>query len=207
LRLTILIAILCLVGCGGEAEISSSESSASLAEEVVSNENAELRHVLVDEAVIESGDIGQIVAPVGWAVNFYDELSDYEASLQPFSQPQRDVFLVVHYLSEMQNGGHYAFFGQDGICWPETLEALDRTGLDGFAALLRSALKKFSLPPSRDYEEREEQLERASPDFETLDDRFYEILDNGNTDATLLQLVERNRADFLFDGQVVVPEY
>jgi len=205
MKLAVLLFSLCLLACEAKTGTSVSPSSTNPEGPVVSNEHAKLRHVLVDDAVIESGDIEQITAPVGWAVNFHGDMSDYERSLQPFSQPQRDVFLVAHYLADMDNGGHSMFFHEDGICWPETLEALDRTGLASFAALLRKALAKFSRPPSRDYKEREEQLERASLNFERLDDRFYDIVDEGTADATLLQYIQEHRADFLFDGQVVVP--
>lgn len=207
MRLVLLLVFFYLLGCGGETETSSSLSPTSIEGPAAANGDVDLRHVMVDNAAIESGDVDQIVAPMAWAVNFYGDLSDYEVSLQPFSQAQRDVFLVAHYIDEMENGGHNAFFFQDGICWPETLEAFERTGLDSFAALLKQALAKFSRPPSRDYEERERQLERASPNFESLDERYYEIVDNATTDATLQKYIQDHRADLLFDGQVVVPDY
>jgi len=168
---------------------------------------SESKHVVVDDAVIDKGDLYKVIDPVWWTVNIYDDMDTYENSLSSFSKRQRLVNAVIWYRSEVNNGGHDQFYyNSTGIVWRDALEAFETFGLGQFARVLSASADRFSRPPSLDREERNEQMEAEEPEFDDLDSRFYALEDSVNMDAKLMNLIKKHRSEFYFDGSVDIPE-
>lgn len=162
--------------------------------------------VVIDDAVIDRGDVFEIIDPVWWSVNIYDSVGAYENSLESFSYPQRLVFAIAWYRSEVNNGGHDQFFyNSTGIVWQDALEGFEKTRLDKFAEVLNDAVGRFSEPPSLDREVRNEQMDEDEPAFDDLDSRYYELEESVNMDARLMRYIKNNRETFYFDGDVKKP--
>lgn len=168
---------------------------------------SESKHVVVDDVVIDKGDVYEVIDPVWWTANIYDGMDAYERSLSSFSKPQRLVFAVIWYRSEVNNGGHDQFFyNSTGIVWRDALEAFQIIGLDQFARVLSASADRFSRPPSLDREERDEQMEADEPEFADLDSRFYALEESVNMDAKLMKFIKKHRSEFYFDGSVSIPQ-
>lgn len=167
----------------------------------------ETRHLVIDDAVIDGDDPFAIIDPVWWTADIYEDIETYEGTLSEFSKPQRLIFAVVWYRSEVNNGGHdQFFFNSTGIVWPDALEALRTVGLEPFAEILSQAVARFSQPPSRERTARQEQLDRDRPDFEDLDTRFYDLEISIDMDAAMMAFIKAQREAFYFDGTVKVPK-
>lgn len=168
---------------------------------------SESKHVVVDDAVIDKGDVYEVIDPVWWTANIYDGMDAYETSLSSFSKPQRLVLAVIWYRSEVNNGGHDQFFyNSTGIVWRDALEAFQTIGLDQFARVLSASADRFSRPPSLDREERNEQMEADAPEFDDLDSGFYTLEESVNMDAKLMKFIKKHRSEFYFDGTVSIPQ-
>lgn len=168
---------------------------------------SESKYVVVDDVVIDKGDVYEVIDPVWWTANIYDGMDDYESSLSSFSKPQRLVLAVIWYRSEVNNGGHDQFFyNSTGIVWRDALEAFQTIGLDQFARVLSASADRFSRPPSLDREERNEQMEADEPEFDDLDSRFYALEESVNMDAKLMKFINKHRSEFYFDGSVSIPQ-
>lgn len=182
-------------GSGGSEETATSQPS------------GESKHVIVDDAVINSGDVYAVIDPVWWSGDIYDDVKTYEASLSQFSTEQRQVYAIVWYIAEVNNGGHDQFFyNSTGIVWPDAKEALEIVGLKEFSRVLDKAAGRFSRPPSRDSDTREDQIYADEPVFDDLDTEFYELQERKNVDAALMRYIKKNRSAFYFDGNVVIPQ-
>lgn len=168
---------------------------------------SESKHVVVDDAIIDNDDVYEVIDPVWWTANIYDGMDAYERSLSSFSKPQRLVFAVTWYRSEINNGGHDQFFyNSTGIVWRDALEAFQTIGLDQFAEVLSASADRFSRPPSLDREERNEQMEADEPEFDDLDSQFYALEESVNMDAKLMKFIKKHRSEFYFDGSVNIPQ-
>jgi len=182
-------------------------SSTENGEESVSPVASESKHVVVDDAVIDKGDVFAVIDPVWWTANIYDGVEAYEESLSPFSKAQRLVHAVTWYRSEVNNGGHDQFYyNSTGIVWRDALEAFRTIGLDQFARVLSASADRFSKPPSLDREERNEQMEAEEPAFDDLDSKFYDLEERIDLDARLMKYIKKQRSDFYFDGNVSIPQ-
>ena len=60
----------------------------------------EKTHIRVDDATIAAGDPSAIMQPVSYIANIYDGPAEYEQSMRPFSQGQRQFFALMHQLRD-----------------------------------------------------------------------------------------------------------
>jgi hypothetical protein len=159
--------------------------------------------VCVDENTVAAGDPWAVIEPVWWTANIYDGPEQYELSLLPFSRSQRLVFAVFWYRSEVNNGGHHQFyFNSTGIVWKDALEAFQAMGAPEFASILAESAARLGGSPSLDRHERSEQLEAFAPDFNDLDDRFYEAENRLNLDDRVISFIRTRPSDFFFEGKI-----
>ena len=78
--------------------------------------------IIIDDEVIHEGDAFQVIAPVLWSVATYDGEEEYLNNLKQFSIPQKYVFAIFCYRSEVNNVGHDQFyFNSTGIVWADAL--------------------------------------------------------------------------------------
>ena len=163
-------------------------------------------HVTIDRSVIAGDDAFAVIEPVWWTANIYEGPKVYEASLAPFTRPQRLLFAVHWYRAEVNNGGHDQFyFNSTGIVWRDALAGFELLGLVEFAAVLRESAQRLGGEPSLDRGARQEALERIEPDFSDIDDRFYELEKSVDLDARMIEFMRKRPEDFLFDGLVAMP--
>jgi hypothetical protein len=166
-------------------------------------------HVCIDDRKIAEGDPSDVIEPVWWSANIYDGPEPYELSLLQFTRSQRLVFAVLWYAAEVNNGGHRQFYSNStGIVWKDALEALRVLDMPEFADVLERSAELLGGTPSLGREERSEQLNVFQPDFEELDERFYELDRDDELNARLIRFIRSRPADFYFDGtitRVVLP--
>lgn len=162
--------------------------------------------VNIDDAVIDKGDPYEIIDPVWWTGNIYDSYADYENSLKAFSREQRQIFAIIWYISEVNNGGHdQFFFNSTGIVWRDALEGLNMIGAVENATILQEAANVLGGRPSLDREKRWEQMGDDTDDkFDALDNRFYNI--SPNLDEMILKFIQNNREKFYFKGAIKKPK-
>jgi len=159
-------------------------------------------HVVVDDSVIDSEDIFAIIDPLWSSVDTGHE-EQYVEGLKRFSLPQQYVFAICWYRGEVNNGGHEQFYGNSaGIVWDEAAAGLDEVGAPELRAILDESAKRMGGRPSKNQKGRFEQLKALTPNFDDLDERFYELEGSNDFDSLLLDYVKKNRASFCFDGMV-----
>lgn len=164
----------------------------------------ERKRVVIDDRTIATNDVQAIIEPVWWTANTYDSHAAYESSLAKFSHPQRIVHAIEWYTAEVNNGGHEQFyFNSTGIVWKDAKEGFEEIGMPEIAKIIAESAKRMGGQPSFVREERISALEKENPEFDDLDDRFYECSDN--LDAKLQGYIRANSRDFLFDGEVEKP--
>lgn len=166
----------------------------------------ERTHVRIDDDTIASGDPWAIIQPVWYLATIYDGPAEYERSLRAFSRSQRFVFALLWYIDEVNNGGHDQFYSNStGIVWRDAIEACKAIGALGFADILQQSAERLGGSPSQDRGERQVQLTEFAPDFNDLDDRFYEIQPSEDVDERVINFIHARPADFYFDGMVDLP--
>ena len=166
----------------------------------VQTEKVELR---VDDAVLSGDDAFAIVEPVYWSANIYGSLSEYEASLERFSRPQRLLNALHWYIAEVNNGGHEQFYSNStGIVWPDALAAFEAIGVPDGAEILRESAQRLGGAPAREQDERNRQLAQRAPDFGDLDDRFYTLQGQVDLNARMLEYARSQPGAFEFAGAV-----
>jgi len=160
--------------------------------------------VVVDDKVIALDDVHSVIAPLRWLVSIYDGEKKYENDLKPFTLPQRYVFAIQWYADEVYNGGHHQFyFNSTGIVWADALKGFEVIGAESNAAIIRESVNRMGGNPSKDRGQRCEALDELEPDFEDLDDAFY----NDDSYRELLHAyIRENASAFYFDGEVKVPK-
>lgn len=164
------------------------------------------KHYVIGDDEIDSGEIQKLIQPMWWSVSIYDGETEMYDALEKFSEPQKYVWAIQWYISEVINGGHYQFYSNSsGIVWEIALEGLREIGCDVCADILQESANRLGGMPSLDRETRWEEMERHNAEFDDVDDEFYE------NDSILYKAVQdyifRNRSDFYFDGIVEVPEF
>jgi hypothetical protein len=166
-------------------------------------------HVVVDDAVIARGNVLDIIDPVWWLASFYDDKATYERSLSRFSSPQRLVWAISWYQSEVFNGGHDQFFDNStGMVWADALAGLKAIGAKPVESVLAEAVSRFGEPPSFETDERQGQLRslyEAGGTLNDLDEIFFALPDRFDLEATVLAYIRANAAAFYFDGAVKRP--
>lgn len=167
----------------------------------VEYENIEL---VVDDEKLNSDDVFSVIEPLWWSVSIYDDEKKYYEDLSLFTDPQKYVFAIQWYLSEVNNGGHDQFyFNSTGIVWEEAMIGFRTIGLNEGFDILQQSTKLMGGNPSKDREERQDQLEKYEPEFESLDNKLYEIEDQ--IENALLNYIRTNKKYFKFKGIVRKP--
>jgi hypothetical protein len=161
--------------------------------------------LVVDDKVINSGDDFRVIEPLWWSVSIYDGEERYNSDLAQFSEPQRYVFAIEWYMSEVNNGGHDQFyFNSTGIVWEDAMLGFQAIGAQENYRIIKESADKLSGNPSKDREKRQDELDTYTPDFEDLDIRYYE------SEKSLLKklndYIKANADAFYFSGEVKIPK-
>lgn len=147
-----------------------------------------------------------VIDPVWWIADFYADLATHERSLSQFSRPQRLVWAVLWYSSEVHNGGHDQFFSNStGMVWPDALEGLARIGRDDLKDILDKAIARFPAQPPRDQDEREQQMTDFDVSFSGLDEEHWGQCRAIDLHESLMAYIRRQPEAFLFSGVVTRP--
>jgi hypothetical protein len=160
--------------------------------------------IVIDDAVIDSGDYYKVIDPVWWSADIYDSHQRYLESLKDFSLPQRYFFAVAWYEAEVNNGGHAQFYGNStGIVGRDALEGLNLVGASERAAILEESAKRLGGTPHFDRNRRAAQLQANALGFDDLDTTFHGLQDDlhGNLNA----YIREHREEFYFRGVVAKP--
>lgn len=159
--------------------------------------------IIVDDEMINSGDIQDIIAPLWWQVSIYDGEEQYEADLKPFSREQRYVFALQWYLAEVYNGGHDQFYSNStGIVWEDAMNGAKAAGLGELYEIIKKSAGRMGGRPDKDRTKRWDQMEELEPDFEDLNKELYDMED---LDEAINEYIKRNREAFYFKGIVGIP--
>lgn len=170
--------------------------------------NSELvqKHFVVDDEMIDSGYVQEVITPLWWGVSIYDGETEMYDALEHFTEPQKYVWAVQWYKSEVTNGGHAQFFmNSSGIVWEIALEALRVINCPGAADILEEAAERLGGCPSMDKDNRWLQMKRHNAQFDDLDRAAWDH--DSMIDKALNNYVAANREAFYFDGDVMVPDY
>ncbi len=160
-------------------------------------------HICVDDDTIAAGDTWAVIEPVWWSANIYDGPEQYELSLLQFSRSQRQVFAVFWYRAEVNNGGHHQFYSNStGIVWKDALEAFQALEEPEFTRILAESAARLGGSPSLDRYQRSQQLNSFAPDFNDLDDQFYEAERKVNLDDRVMSFIRALPSDFYFEGKI-----
>jgi hypothetical protein len=125
---------------------------------------------------------------------FWEKISIYDGPsvfLNQLSGVKREIGLLfaAHWCqSEVCNGGfHQFFFNSTGVLAPEAVEGFEAIGMPICASLVEEAMSFFGETYPRERERRIQALdryERQNPEewdpFRSIDDQFFEELDNEN---------------------------
>ncbi len=192
-----LLSILFLIGC---------QPSHMIEEDT--QVNTKVVHMTVNDETLSEDDSFALIEPVWWVGDIYGSVNDYEESLAQFSTPQRYLFAMHWYMSEVNNGGHDQFyFNSTGIVWPDALSGFEAIGLDEAVNIIQETIARLGNQPSRDRYERQDQLDRSSADFTDLDDRFYELQNRVDMNQLMMDYAREHASSFYFDGDVEVLDF
>lgn len=166
------------------------------------------KHIRIDRSVLDGDDAFVPIEPVWWTVNISDGEREYERSLAEFSRPQRLVFAVHWYRTEVNNGGHHQFYwNSTGIVWRDVLAGFEEMGLSDYASVVRESASLLGGDPPLDRAKREAILEGLGPEiedkFDALDTRYYALEVSQSLDEALLVYMRKHSRDFEFDGTVM----
>ena len=156
-----------------------------------------------------------LIVPLCWCVKTGDGKEQYEKDLAPFTAPQRAIFAITLYFAEVCNGGHDQFlFNSTGIVWKDALKGFEMIGGAKFSEILRDVIKKCGGSIPFDWGERIELHNRITTNqndedefidlFGENDSDFYDIMDE--LESTIMAYVQVHAEDFVFIGDVEVPE-
>jgi hypothetical protein len=142
----------------------------------------------------------------GRTTDIYHGPDEYERTLSQFSRPQRLMFALFWYRSELDNGGHRQFYSNStGIVWKDALEGFQELHLPEFAEILEESAKRVGDSLSLDRRVRREQLAILAPDFADLDHRFYRADSAADLDATIVRFMREHSSAFHFAGNIRRP--
>ncbi len=121
-------------------------------------------------------------------------------SLNPYSQLtpiQRAAHLIFWYESEVQNGGHFQYFENQGTTRvPETIAALRQVGAHQQAQVLTEAVAVFQSKPRSPAQDVDESVEGAlEAEYEQFDERFHSCPEE--LQAYLERYLEAHIPDFV----------
>lgn len=160
-------------------------------------------HISVDDSVIGGEDPWPVIEPVWWQVDIHDTTEDYELSLLQFSLPQRLIFALQWYRSEVSHGGHQQFYYNiTGRVWPDVLRALEEINAPKLHGLFLTSLGMLGGNPPLDRDDRCDLLDRLRPNFSSLDEQFNQVDEEEDIDGLVMQFIQNHPDDFYFDGFV-----
>jgi hypothetical protein len=164
----------------------------------------EEKHIIVDDNVIATKDVQQIISPVWWSVSIYEDIGKYNLDLMQFTLQQRYVFAIQWYSAEVNNGGHYQFYSNStGIVWKDALKGFQAIGAKENEEILRESACRLGGTPSQHRDIRKKYLDEHEVDFSDLDDRYYKS--ETAMCALLYDYIRRNASSFYFNGEVIMP--
>jgi hypothetical protein len=160
-------------------------------------------HIEVNDETIASGDIWAVIRPVWWSVSIYNGPAAYDHDLEKFSEAQKHVFAIRWYISEVTNGGHKQFYSNStGIVWGDARDGFEAIGLSRAATIIRISADRLGGSPSRDRQERSDQLEEETPDFDDCDEALYQLIKKVDLEQLLMDYIRTRPRDFHFAGEV-----
>ena len=155
--------------------------------------------ITVDDSTIDSGNVFDVLEPVWWTANIYDDYHAYKQSIAQFSVEQRFAHAIMWYDAEVSNGGHEQFYANStGIVWQNALMGFDAIKHQQAFDILNESVMRFGGSPDFDRESRYQQMITNSLEFEDLDERFYEL----EIFTDLKNYIFKNRHSFYFTGRV-----
>ena len=165
-----------------------------------------LQKLIIDDSVIMSNDEYRIIAPVWWSVSIYDGEKQYNKDLRQFTAPQRYVFAIVWYMSEVNNGGHDQFYyNSTGIVWEDAMNGFQAIGAQENYSIIKESADMIGGSPNKDRKKRQKEMEKYDPDFDKLDERFYV------SESVMLEklhvYIKANAESFYFNGEVQIPSW
>jgi hypothetical protein len=156
----------------------------------------------IDETFLAKKDSFDIIEPVLGSVRTDKGLAGYEADLARWSKPQRLVMAMHLYLSEVNNGGHDQFFwNSSGLAWSDAAAGFRAVKCANVAKLIDESVKRLGGAPDPDQVKRDKAMQKLEPEFDDLDDRFYDI-DAGAIEGKIKAYILKQPEAFLFDGSV-----
>lgn len=165
-----------------------------------------VRIVIDARLIAETDDPMVVIDPVWWTADFYANIAKYEASLAQFSRPQRYVWAVLWYDSEVCNGGHSQFYSNStGMVWRDALAGHLAIPLSEAHDILQESIRRLGGSPSFDRTERNAQLDLTRACFDDLDDRYYSFIREIDLGERVMTYIRRHSRDFYFVGDVVKP--
>lgn len=163
-----------------------------------------MHHLVIDDQMINQGDVQAIIGPVWWTANIYEGEERYNDSFGTFSPQQRFIFAIMWYVAEVNNGGHDQFYANStGIVWKDALAGFRELGIHEAASIIQESADRLGGNPSLDRVARTAQLDMSEPDFSDLDTRYYEL--EGHLFEVMQQYIRDHRSAFYFDGIVEIP--
>jgi hypothetical protein len=160
-------------------------------------------HILIDDVTINSKEVGTIMNPVWFNVSIYDGEKKYVDDLAAFSKGQKLMLAILWYLAEVNNGGHEQFYSNSaGIVYKDAKDAFQELGIDEVVDIITESAKRLGGEPSMDRETRQKDLARIKPNFDDLDDQFYELEKKIDINEKIMEYIENHRTYFYFEGKV-----
>jgi len=163
-------------------------------------------HVVIDDTVIDNEEVYAVIDSILWSLNNNDTQIEYDRYVKPLSIPQRYLFAIYWYTSEVNNGGHHQFyFNSTGIVWEDAMNGFKEIGLTELYENLQESAKRFGTTPCKDVCQRRKQLWELKLNFDDIDDKYYE--NDNKIWSAMMEYIKKNRNDFYFDGIVSKPSY
>lgn len=168
----------------------------------------ESKHFEFNEEDIAEGkyDAWDLIQPLWFTVNIYEELEVYNKDLTAFTEAQRRFFALFWYDAEVCNGGHDQFLANStGIVWKDALECMQMVGALKLADNFQKVIDMFGGKIPFDRGEREDMLELLHKDksFDYFDeiDSFYYADENYMQLRQLMDDYAKNHAsEFVVNG-------
>ena len=165
-------------------------------------------HLVIDDSVIQGGDIARVIEPLTWSVSITDGEEKYVSDLNAFTVPQRHVFALNLYAAKVTGGHHYQFFyDPSGIVWEEVLGGLEAIGAQKNVDTFKEAMFRIGGSPSKNHKSRKKQIDLLEIDSSAFDDLDRALVANqADLREMILAYVKANANDFKFSGEVNMPQ-
>jgi len=164
--------------------------------------------VLDDERIMEiaSSPYPHMVVEPLFDINIYDGKEQYEKDLAPFTLPQRHIYAINWYVTEVDNGGHFQFYSNStGIVWEDALKGFKAIGAELNYDILKKSAILLGGNPSKDREERQKQMELLKYNCDTFDELDNAYFESKKTMYEFLcAYIKSNAKDFYYSGEVSI---